>query len=320
MLVYERMITMTSFVRPSSRSITVSILSLLLTLILSNQVYASSEIENNIDTLVMELSDFFGHPKVEIRVAVFPFYKENTDEVTAFSLYIQDAIITSLVADRNATVVNRYKLDKFLEERNFQQSDLIDSTKRKALGSFSEADVILLGSYWDLGYEVKVSAQLFDLRSADAIGAGKCFISKKLIRSDWLDSSFKPKPIENPIGETPVPEPVKSDTSNRSLPSDEDITYAVEELSRELKEKAKKVAQANHPASNITGISKNDVSYTKSHNGFKVTEEYKIKMRGAILGLRKFRLLIQTAGEIRIVGKSIKHKILEGNVLSDEEF
>lgn len=301
----------------------ISVLSLFLVFGFTNQVCASSEIENTIDTLAKELREFLPRTESDIRVAVFPFNREDTNEVTAFSRYIQDTISTSLIADRYLTVINRHKLDKFLEELNFQQSDLIDSTKRISLGHFSEANVLLLGSYWDLGDQVKVSVQLFYLESADAIGAGKCFISKKLIRPDWLGSGSVTRPIEVPIEEPspePVPRPPIRITIDETRPSDEEMAYAMEELSRELKERAKKVAQANHPASKITRIVKNNSSSDRTYNRIKVTEVYSINMKGAILGLRKFKLLVQVVGEISFVGKSINRKILEGNALSDEEY
>ncbi len=112
------------------------------------------------------------------RVAVFPFTKEDTDKVTKFGGYLQETVSTQLVRNRKLKPVNRHKLKKLIEELDFQSSDFVDEKTRRKLGKFAGADLLLLGTYWDLGEAVKISISIHELETADTVAAGSCLVSR----------------------------------------------------------------------------------------------------------------------------------------------
>ena len=147
-----------------------------------------------------------------LRVAVFPLTREESDDVTKFGVYLQETISTQLVRSRGFTPVNRRQLRKLLEELDFQSSDFVDESTRKKLGDFAGAELVLLGSYWDLGDTVRINAGLYGLQSADTIAAGSCTVSRSSVPSVFLTAPLvKPKPVKTePVKvETPKPQPAK---------------------------------------------------------------------------------------------------------------
>lgn len=176
----------------------------LLTLFFLPSAYPSSDLDKHINSLANGFSEFTRKLKSDTRVAVLPVYKEDSDEITKLGRYFQESVSNSLISEGKLIVVNRQRLKKILEEIEFQLSDLVDSRTRRKIGRFTGADLIFIGSYWDMGHEVKISAQLYEVGSADAIAASDCFVDKRLIPPAWDPDMIKVQPVVEP---EPVPEP-----------------------------------------------------------------------------------------------------------------
>ena len=165
-------------------------------LIVSN-AKAAETLDTQVANMIKELAAMVDRlSERPLRVAVFPLTREESDEVTKFGVYLQETISTQLVRSRGFTPVNRRQLKKLLEELDFQSSDFVDESTRKKLGDFAGAELVLLGSYWDLGDTVRINAGLYGLQAANTIAAASCTVRRSSVPAVFFSApvAAKPKP------------------------------------------------------------------------------------------------------------------------------
>ena len=182
---------------------------LLLLLNLPRPSFAEQTLDSSVEDMVRSL--FAGWPEKDrkARTAVLPFYLEDGDDVTSFGTYLAETVTDLLVARHQCPVVSRTRLKHLLEELEFQQEDLVNKDTRQDIGQFTGAELMILGSFWNLGSTVKISVRLYSLKAAYAIAAASCIVEKDLLPPSFREELVRKKPKIGTISFSSMPNGAK---------------------------------------------------------------------------------------------------------------
>ncbi len=159
-----------------------------------NSLAFCNGLDNSVENMVQELFD--GWPKAErnSRTAVLPFFVEDGDDVTTFGTYLAETVTDTLVARHQCPVVSRTRLKNLMEELEFQQEDIVSEGTRQNIGEFTGAQLMIIGTIWNLGSSVKISARLYSLETAYALAAASCFVAKEAVPPAFRDEMVIKRP------------------------------------------------------------------------------------------------------------------------------
>ena len=182
---------------------------LLLLMNLPATSFAEQTLDGSVEEMVRNL--FTGWPEKErkARTAVLPFYLEDSDDVTSLGTYLAETVTDLLVARHQCPVVSRTRLKDLLEELEFQQEDLVNKNTRQDIGQFTGAELMILGSFWNLGDTVKISVRLYSLEAAYALAAASCIVEKDLIPPSFREELVRKKPKIGTISFSTMPKGAK---------------------------------------------------------------------------------------------------------------
>ena len=151
-------------------------------------------LDGSVEDMVRSLFDGWPESRRKERTAVLPFYLEDSDDVTSFGTYLAETVTDLLVARHHCPVVSRTRLKHLMEELEFQQEDLVNENTRQDIGQFTGAELMILGSFWNLGSTVKISLRLYSLKAAFALAAASCMVDKELLPPAFREELVRKKP------------------------------------------------------------------------------------------------------------------------------
>jgi len=106
-----------------------------------------------------------------------------------FSRYLVEELTLKLVNDGRVTVAERSQLDKVMKEIRLESSGAVSDASAKQLGALLGVDGVLLGTYMDLGREVKVNQRVIATESGEILAASTTNVPKTKVVKQLL----KPK-------------------------------------------------------------------------------------------------------------------------------
>jgi TolB-like protein len=102
-----------------------------------------------------------------LAVAVLPF---DTDKNAAHQKdAVTNEMINELVGLRRFKVIERSAIDKIVAEQKMQASGFVDDRSAVKLGKIAGADALVIGSVTSAGKNIKISARLVDVETAETL-------------------------------------------------------------------------------------------------------------------------------------------------------
>jgi HEAT repeat protein/TolB-like protein len=104
-----------------------------------------------------------------MRVAVFDF-ANTSNAKTRFDTYIADSIVSEL-SKYPVTLLERKKLETLLGEQALSQTGVVDSTKALKLGTLLPVDVVVSGSYTEIGNKLVINGRFIHVVTGEILSA-----------------------------------------------------------------------------------------------------------------------------------------------------
>lgn len=151
------------------------------------------------------------------KVAVIDF--NNLEGITGdFGKYVGEELSTQLAKAQMLSVIERRLLIKVLQEQASYLSPAFDENSARQFGKILGVDVIITGTFTDLGNNVKINVRAIDTQTGQVITAASCDVVtddtiRKLLKRESPTSRVQPVPISQEVpqqkkpAETPVSEP-----------------------------------------------------------------------------------------------------------------
>ncbi len=140
----------------------------------------------------------FAENKKRMRIAVLDFVN-TSGQKTQYDGYIADTIISEL-SKYSLTLLERKRLELLLKEHALSQSGIVDSEKALKMGMLLPVDVIVSGSYTQIGSKVIVNGRFIHVGSGEILYAFTASINTEAKLSAGKDT----KPVCDPIWEPVV--------------------------------------------------------------------------------------------------------------------
>jgi TolB-like protein len=100
-----------------------------------------------------------------------------------FSAFLVEELTLKLVNDGRVTVAERAQLEKVMQELKLESSGEVSDKSAKQLGELLGVDAILLGTYMDMGKEVKVNSRMIGTQDGQVMAASSViFVKDKVIK------------------------------------------------------------------------------------------------------------------------------------------
>ena len=120
-----------------------------------------------VSTLVCSIS-------AQSRVAVLEFKNNGSASLAHLSGAIPDMLTTNFAASSDVSVVERSQIQKLLGEMALGQSGIIDPATAAQVGKMAGANMVVIGSYVDLGKKLRIDAKVVNVESGSIVpGATK---------------------------------------------------------------------------------------------------------------------------------------------------
>jgi TolB-like protein len=104
-----------------------------------------------------------------VRIAVFDF--ANTDGTkTRYDMFIADTVVTEL-SKYPVTLLERKKLEMLLGEQALSQTGVVDSNKALKLGTLLPVDVVVSGSYTEIGNKLIINGRFIHVGTGEILSA-----------------------------------------------------------------------------------------------------------------------------------------------------
>lgn len=97
-----------------------------------------------------------------------------TGKITAFGRFVAEEVTNALIKQKpkNLTVIDRLYLDRILQEQKLTLSGLVsDANALQQVGKIAGIDILILGTYFELGNSVRLSLKALDVRTAQVVAA-----------------------------------------------------------------------------------------------------------------------------------------------------
>jgi TolB-like protein len=124
-----------------------------------------------------------------VRIAVFDFANSDGTK-TRFDTFIADTIVTEL-SKYSVTLLERKKIETLLGEQALSQTGVVDSSKALKLGTLLPVDVVVSGSYTELGNKLVINGRFIH------VGTGEILSAFTSSLEGVSDIGAKPQPVED---------------------------------------------------------------------------------------------------------------------------
>jgi TolB-like protein len=158
-------------------------------------------------------------------VAVLYFdYDGKRDELAVLKTGLAQMLISDLGAGDSYRLVERARLQALLDEQKLGQSGKLDPTTAARVGKLLGAQLMVLGSFFDLGPTLRVDARLVDVETGKILHT----VGATARNDDFLDverqlatdlgealrhqTASAPHPAASPTGHRPPPRPARLKT------------------------------------------------------------------------------------------------------------
>lgn len=105
----------------------------------------------------------------ENRIAVPPFQNNGDTANNYLQKGIADMFTTSFSQQEGITVIERSRVTDLLKEMEFSLSGVVDEKSAVELGNLSGANQVVLGSFINLGSDIRIDARLVDVEKGEVI-------------------------------------------------------------------------------------------------------------------------------------------------------
>lgn len=139
-------------------------------------------LDDGVRALIMKLIVGIKEHKVT-RVAVFPITDGQRNVVSPLSTYLAEKITNALYDSRVATVVERTRLVRIMEELTLTASPRFDDRSVKSVGKLAGVDAIVLGVYTGVGSRIiEINARLVSVETAELLGVASVRIPETPVK------------------------------------------------------------------------------------------------------------------------------------------
>jgi len=103
------------------------------------------------------------------RIAVMEFKNNGSENLSHLSGGIPDMLTTTLANSSKISVVEQYRIRKIISEMNFGDARVVSPDTAAEIGKATGADLVIVGSYIDLGVTVRIDAKVVDVKTAQIV-------------------------------------------------------------------------------------------------------------------------------------------------------
>lgn len=128
---------------------------------------------SNLRLMAQELAPYVPTDKY---IAVVPFTMDNVQ--TPVGRLLAEELIVELIQASPASFIDRSYLPQLMTEMNFSSSALVDISDKIIPGKIKPADILIVGQYIDMGYCLRLSVRIIEVKSGFSLSAN----SKSLLR------------------------------------------------------------------------------------------------------------------------------------------
>ena len=138
-------------------------------------------LDEGVETLVKKLVVGMKESRVK-RVAVF-LTDGNRGVVSPLSTYLAEKITAALYDSRAATVVERTRLTRIMDELALTASPRFDDHSVKSVGKLAGVDAIVMGVYSTVGTSViEINARLVSVETAELLAVGNARVPEAAVK------------------------------------------------------------------------------------------------------------------------------------------
>ncbi len=103
------------------------------------------------------------------RIAVLEFKNNGSKNLNHFSAGIPDMLTTTFANSTKISVVERQQIQKIISEMNLGTTGLVDPGSAAEVGKVTGANLVIIGSFIDLGRKVRIDAKVVSVNSSEII-------------------------------------------------------------------------------------------------------------------------------------------------------
>ncbi len=103
------------------------------------------------------------------RIAVLEFKNNGSQNIQHFSGGIPDMLTTTLANSKNISVVERQQIQKIISEMKLGASGLVDPNTAAEIGKVTGANLVVMGSFIDLGRKLRIDAKVVDVETSEIV-------------------------------------------------------------------------------------------------------------------------------------------------------
>jgi hypothetical protein len=139
-------------------------------------------VDEGIQSLVSQLAIGIKEHRV-MRIAVFPIADVSRPVLSPLSTYLSEKITDSLYGTKVATVVERTRLVRIMDELALTASPRFDDKSIKNVGKLAGVDALVLGVYSTVGSRtIEINVRLVSVETAELLGIGSARIPMTAIQ------------------------------------------------------------------------------------------------------------------------------------------
>ncbi len=103
------------------------------------------------------------------RIAVLPFQNNANENMAFMSQGLSDMFITSFSQDPSITVIERSRIQTLMSEMELSLTGIVDESSAIELGKLLGANKMVMGSFMQLGSEIRIDARVVDVELGSVI-------------------------------------------------------------------------------------------------------------------------------------------------------
>ncbi len=103
------------------------------------------------------------------RVAVMEFKNNGSENLSHLSGGIPDMLTTTLANSSKISVVGQHRIRKIISEMNLGDACVVSPDTAAEIGKTAGVDLVIIGSYIDLGVTVRIDAKVVDVKTAQIV-------------------------------------------------------------------------------------------------------------------------------------------------------
>jgi len=103
------------------------------------------------------------------RIAVLPFQNNANENMAFMSQGLSDMFITSFSQDPSITVIERSRIQALMSEMELSLTGIVDESSAIELGKLLGANKMVMGSFMQLGSEIRIDARVVDVELGSVI-------------------------------------------------------------------------------------------------------------------------------------------------------